>query len=199
MHTSGSGGEARGALFYFALPLLYFQGLGGRGEGVEAALYFQRRRYWYAPADGVASVQKFLFFCASAVQFSWTGWLGANRCLQLSTFSGGAFGIHASGYGERCARNCFLLCLRRSIVTDWVEEEKEVPAGLTFGGGTFSMHASGPGERACRMFSFCASAVHFLRTRWVAGKGCRRLSTLSGNGFGMHTSESRERVRVRVK
>ena len=73
MHASGLEQQARGACFYFFLPLFVFQGLDGGGRGAVGYLLLASALLVCMPAGRVANVDTSFFVFAFAVQFSRTG------------------------------------------------------------------------------------------------------------------------------
>ena len=87
-------------------------------------------------------------------------------CRSLSTLSGGALGLYASG--SRARRKAFHFELPLFYFYGLgVGEEKRVPAGLTVSGGAFGMHVSGSGRRlSSTLLVFLLYPFNFSRTGW---------------------------------
>ena len=87
---------------------------GGRGVALSVLLYTWRRRFWHASQRvGRTSARNFIFF---ALAHYWLKGVGGERvkgCWRLSTFRGGAFGMHATR-SEGQVRMTF--CITPSVV-----------------------------------------------------------------------------------
>ena len=93
MHISGLGAIAH-CLFSSRLRLFCFSVAGGGNWGISGRMPVDNRK---------VSARHWVFLCASADHFSWTGWVKGKACRCISTRRDGAFGDRE---GERVGA-CF--------------------------------------------------------------------------------------------